>query len=137
MNRKIIRNAKGCAIIVVLMGAFVALVFFIMSHVLRANQPYKEVLARAQNDPRVVESLGAPIELGWSVSGRIRTWAGRKTYANLDIPLRGSKQNGSVHLVATSEDNQPWSYTQMLMTPDRGEPIDLLVAPPRTETPGE
>ena len=128
MSKKVvIRNVKGCAIIVVLMGAFVALVFFIMGHVLRANQPYKEVLARAQNDPRVVEALGAPIELGWTVSGRIRTWAGRRSYAHLDIPLRGSKQNGSVYVSATSEDNQPWKYHAMLVTPERGEPIDLLV----------
>ena len=110
------------------MGAFVAIVIFVVSHAMRANQPYKDVIARAQNDPRVIEALGAPVEPGWRVSGRIRT-SRRRSHASLGIPLRGSRQSGSVFVVGTCEAGQQWSYHRMVVTPDRGEPIDLLEAP--------
>ncbi len=123
----LIRTVIGCTIIVVLMGAFVAAVIFIVGSAMHRAQPYKDVIARAQNDPRVIEALGAPVRPGWTVSGRIRTsrLSGRSE-ASLRIPLRGSKQNGSVSFAATQEGSKPWTYHQMLMTPDRGEPIDLL-----------
>lgn len=132
----VVRTAAGCTIIVIAMGAFVAVVVFVLSHAMRATQPYKDIIARAQKDPRVVEALGAPVNPGWFVSGRIRSSRSR-SYARLEIPLRGSKQNGSVFVAATQEGSQPWTYHRLLMTPDRGEPIDLLAAPPRTKSRAE
>ena len=114
----------GCGVLLVGVVAFVGFIVFIVGSAMRGNQPYKDGLARAQADPRVIEALGAPIEPGWFVSGKINT-AGRSGQADIDIPLKGSKQNGSVHVVAMKEGGR-WTYSRMIMTPDTGEPISLL-----------
>ena len=118
----------GCSVLFVVVVAFVAFIFFIVGSAMRGNQPYKDGLARAQKDPRVIEALGAPIEPGWFVSGQIHG-AGRSGSADIDIPLKGSKQEGSVHVIGMKEGGR-WTYTRMIVTPDNGEPIDLLAAPP-------
>ena len=46
---------------------------------------------------------------------------GRSGQANIDIPLKGSKQDGSVHVVGWREGGR-WTYHRMIMTPDVGEP---------------
>src|SRR5687767_3382388 len=113
--------AIGCGVLFFGAIAFVAFVFFAS---MRSAAPYQDGIARAKADPRVIQALGAPVEPGWFVSGNINT-SGRSGEANLDIPLKGSKQNGSLHIVGTKEGGR-WTYTRMLMTPDKGEPIDLL-----------
>ncbi len=114
----------GCAVAAAGAIAFVAFIVFVVFASMRSSTPYKDALARAQSDPRVLEALGKPIEPGWFVSGNINT-QNQSGNCDLDLPLRGSKQKGSVHVVGTKEGGR-WSYSRMVMTPDRGEPIDLL-----------
>ena len=125
----------GCTVGIIVIGGFIAGILFIVFTAMRSNEPYKDGLAAAQKDKRVIEALGAPVEPGWFVSGQIKT-TGRSGHANIDIPLKGSKQDGSLHVVGSKEGGR-WSYHRMIMTPDRGEPIDLLAAPPGTASPDE
>ena len=117
----------GCGVLVVGIVAFVAFIVFVVFASMRSAAPYQDGLARARTDPRVVEALGSPVEPGWFVSGKINT-SGRSGSCDIDIPLKGSKQNGSVHVVGTKEGGR-WTYHRMIMTPDQGEPIDLLPGP--------
>jgi hypothetical protein len=114
----------GCGVLFVGAVAFVAFIVFVVFASMRSSTPYKDGLARAQADVRVIEVLGAPVEPGMFVSGNIHT-SGPSGTVDIDIPLKGSKQNGSLHVVGTKEGGR-WTYTRMIMTPDRGEPIDLL-----------
>ena len=114
----------GCGVLIVGIVAFIAFLVFVVGTAMRANTPYKDGLARAQADPRVIEALGAPVEPGWFVSGNIST-SGPSGTCDINIPLKGSKQKGSVHVVGMKEGGR-WSYQRMIMTPDRGDPIDLL-----------
>lgn len=118
----------GCGVLVVGMAAFVAFIVFVVFASMRSATPYKDGLARAQADPRVIEALGAPIEPGWFLSGSIST-SGRSGKCDIDIPLKGSKQNGSLHVVGSREGGR-WTYSRMLLTPDKGDPIDVLEPPP-------
>lgn len=137
MSTKVVRALIGCTTVIVVMGAFVGAVIFVAGISMRASQPYKDVIARAQKDPRVLEALGAPVEPGWVVSGRIRSSSRRRSEASVEIPLKGSRQNGSVYVSATQEGGEPWTYHRMVMTPDRGEPIDLLAGSPDTAPRGD
>lgn len=123
----------GCGVIVVGGVAFVAFLIFVVFASMRSAAPYKDGVARATADTRVIEALGAPVEPGWLMSGKINA-EGRSGSCDIDIPLKGSKQNGSLHVVGTKEGGR-WTYTRMIMTPDRGDPIDLLGEPPDIATP--
>jgi hypothetical protein len=118
----------GCGAFAVAIVAFVAFIVFIVFASMRSATPYKDGLARAQADPRVLAVLGKPVEPRWFMSGKIHT-TGASGFCNIDIPLKGSKQNGSVHVVGSKEGGR-WSYDRMIMTPERGDPIDLLEPPP-------
>jgi hypothetical protein len=65
---------------------------------MRSNQR-KDGMAHATKDPRVIEALGALVEPGWFVSHDLDH--GRSGKCEIDIPLKGSKQKGSVHVVGT------------------------------------
>ncbi|HEV7240489.1 MAG TPA: cytochrome c oxidase assembly factor 1 family protein [Thermoanaerobaculia bacterium] len=120
--------AIGCGVLFAGMVAFFAFVFFVVFASMRSAAPYKDSVAYAKADPRVIQALGAPVEPGWFISGSINT-SGRSGSADIDIPLKGSKQKGSLHVVGTKEGGR-WTYSRMIMTPDKGEPIDLLAGGP-------
>jgi ABC-type dipeptide/oligopeptide/nickel transport system permease subunit len=114
----------GCGVLFVGGIAFFAFIFFVVFASMRSSAPYQDSVAYAKVHPRVILALGAPVEPGWFVSGKINS-SGQSGSVDIDIPLKGSKQNGSLHVVGTKEGGR-WTYTRMIMTPDQGEPISLL-----------
>lgn len=102
-------------IVVVILGVFT---------VVKKSQPFVEAVQRAHDDPRVVEALGDPVKPSWLVTGSVKT-DNNAGSADLNVGLEGSKQKGNLAIVATKTDGR-WTYTKMLVTPDKGDPIDLL-----------
>jgi hypothetical protein len=117
----------GCGVALMGIAGFIAFMVFAIFTSMRSSAPYRDAVQRAQNDPRVIEALGRPIEPGWFISGSINT-SGQSGDANLDVPVSGPKQSGSIHVVGTKEGGR-WTYTRMLFTPASGPTIDLLAAP--------
>ena len=118
----------GCGVLVVGVVAFVAFIVFVVAGSMRSSAPFKDGLMHARSDARVTEALGSPVEPGLFVSGNIST-ENRSGKCDLDIPLKGPKQSGSLHVVGTKEGGR-WTYTRMVFTPDKGEPVDLIATPP-------
>jgi hypothetical protein len=124
----------GCGAIIIGGIAFIAFIVFVVFAAMRSSDPYKDGLERARGDARVQESLGAPIEPGWFISGNIKT-QNNSGDCDVSIPLKGTKQRGSLRVVGT-KDGGRWTYTKMLVTPASGPPIDLLEGSPNTGFPG-
>lgn len=122
----------GCGVLIAAGIAFVAFIVFVVFASMRSSDPYKEALQRARNDPRVIATLGTPIEPGMFVSGSINT-QNRSGNADISVPVHGPKAKGTIHVVGTKSEGR-WSYTTMTFTPERGDPVDLLeptsTAPP-------
>jgi Cytochrome oxidase complex assembly protein 1 len=116
----------GCGALTVGILGFIAFIVFVVFAAIRSAEPYRDGVARAKADPRVIEVLGAPVEAGWYVSGSIRT-QNRDGNCDISVPLNGSKQSGSLRVVGTKEDGR-WTYTRMTVTPEAGPPVDLLPA---------
>jgi len=114
----------GCAVLLAGAVAFVAFIVFVVAGAMRAGEPYKLALQRAQSDPRVIAALGTPIEPGWFVSGSINT-QNQSGAVDINIPISGPKQSASIHVVGTKEGGR-WSYSRMIVTPKTGPVIDLL-----------
>jgi len=68
----------------------------------------QQALSAARNDPRVVDALGAPIEIGWLVLGSIST-QGISGDASLQIPIAGPKNNSMLYASARKQNGQ-WVY---------------------------
>lgn len=101
----------GCGTVIIAGVSFVAIVVFIVFTAMRSSEPYRDALARAQRDPRVIAALGSRIEPSYFFSGSIKT-ENRDGSANIDIPLHGPKGKGTLHVVATKS-NGHWTYDTM------------------------
>jgi len=115
----------GCVTALVLFAAFFfSIVFFVFS-VIRHTDVFKEALDKAKANPQVQAELGEPIREGWWVQGRVNT-VGPSGQADISIPLKGSRKNGTVYAVASKTAGK-WTYERLEVAVDgREERIDLL-----------
>ena len=90
----------GCGVAFVGLIAFIAFIVVVVFGAMRSSEPYKEAVRRAQSDPRVIAALGSSTEATFFVSGNIQT-ENHEGRAKLDIPMRGPKGSGTLHVEAT------------------------------------
>lgn len=113
----------GCLGLIVLGLVLAGGLVFGVTRLLTSSPPYKDAVALAQADPRVVSALGEPIEAGLFVKGSINT-SGSSGDADLEIPLEGSKGSGVLYVTASREAGE-WSLELALVEID-DQRIDLL-----------
>jgi hypothetical protein len=115
----------GCVVMLVLFAAFVfSIVFFVFS-VIRHTDVFKDALDKAKANPQVQAELGEPIREGWWLSGQVNT-AGPSGNADISIPLKGSRKNGTLYAVAHKSAGE-WTYERLEVAVDgRRERINLL-----------
>ncbi|MBX3712228.1 MAG: hypothetical protein KF800_09735 [Lysobacter sp.] len=83
-----------------------------------------EAKRRAQQDPRVIEALGQPVEPGWFIQGNQQT-SGPNGRASLQIPLEGPKAEGDLYIEAVKRVGR-WQYRTLTVVVDgRSTDIDL------------
>lgn len=116
--------ALGCGVLFFGFLAFLGFIFTVVVGSMRSSEPYRESMERARRDDRVIAALGTPIEPGIFISGSINT-QNNNGDADLSIPIHGPKGKARIHVVGTKESGR-WSYSRMTVTPEQGEPIDLL-----------
>ncbi len=115
----------GCVTALVLFAAFFfSIVFFVFS-VIRHTDVFKDSLDKARANPQVQAELGEPIREGWWVQGRVNT-VGPSGNADISIPLKGSRKNGTLFAVASKTAGK-WTYERLEVAVDgREKRIDLL-----------
>lgn len=118
----------GCIAIAVaaaLFGGIGAAVFFGLPAIMKSNDAYREAIARASQDARVLEALGEPVEDGWMPSGNINV-NGATGQANLKVSISGPKASGSLYLEA-AKSTDVWRFDVLKVRVDgTGQEIDLL-----------
>ena len=115
----------GCGVLIFLGVAFVAALVFIVFAAIKKSTVYEQALERVRNDPRVVATLGQPIEPGFWVRGSVGTHNGKGT-ADFYFPVSGSKEKATVHVVAATEQGETWAFTTLDVAPAHGPPINVL-----------
>jgi hypothetical protein len=95
---------------------------------MRSSDVFQTAVGRAATHPAVVERLGALVEPGWLISGRIHIENDRGD-ANLSIPLEGSQHDATLE-VSAERRSRRWHYTNMrVVGEDASETdIDLLLS---------
>lgn len=115
----------GCLGVVVLLGAFVGGIFFLVENSFRHSEAYAQAMARAQANPQVLDRIGQPLKAAWLVSGSIQVH-GSSGEANLSIPISGPKGKGTI-FVAARRSAGAWQFdTLQVEIQGRTDRIDLL-----------
>jgi hypothetical protein len=120
------RSWAGCFSILALVAVVMASIALFVFTMIRHTDVYREAVARAEANPQVRAELGESIHEGWWVSGNVRT-TGPSGRANIAIPLKGSRKDGTLHAVAHKSDGR-WAYDTLEVTVE-GQPgrISLVV----------
>jgi len=81
-----------------------------------------EAVERISADPRVLEVLGMPLQLGWAVTGELEDLPERGT-ARMEFSLRGPKGGAAVKLRAEKSPAGAWRYLLLEVKPRQGAEI--------------
>ena len=114
----------GCGVLIALGIAGIAALVLVVFGAIKSSDAYRGAKSAAEKDPRVIEALGSPIESGIWVSGTGNVVSNGGN-ANFKFPIHGPKGEAIVHAVAT-RDTSGWHYSELIVTPKNGPPIDLL-----------
>jgi len=105
---------------------------FAVFGVIKSSDAYKNAVARAKKDPRVIEALGTPIKETWYVVGNTEV-SGGSGKSDLSIPIRGPKGKAVIYAVATKFAGE-WQYTKLVVKiKGTGETIDLTETRERSD----
>lgn len=112
------------AILGVLFLAAIGLFVYGMFSMMGSSDVAMEAKRRAQQDARVVEALGQPIEPGWFIQGNQQI-NGPNGAASLQIPLEGPKADADLYIEAVKRVGR-WRYrTLTVVVEGQSTDIDL------------
>jgi hypothetical protein len=115
----------GIVCAVLLVASFVGFLLYAVESSIQHGWCYKQALARARANPKVIEKFGQPIEPGWLVSGSFNS-SGSSGDANIAIPIHGPKAKGTIYVVAKKSAGE-WNFeTLKVEVEGESKRIDLL-----------
>lgn len=115
----------GCLTILALAATFIGVIVVIAFSAIKSTDVYRQALARAQNDSRVVEALGTPVESGMFPSGSTNV-SGGSGNADISIPVSGPKGSAMVYAVAEKFAGR-WIFSKLVVrVANNDHEIDLL-----------
>lgn len=104
---------------------FVAGLLAVIFGSMRSSDAYQHATSVALHDQRVAAALGPPVTTKWYFSGSIHV-SGSSGDADLEIPMAGSRKEGTLYVVAKKSAGR-WSYQTLELQVDGQEDrINLL-----------
>ncbi len=103
----------GCLSSLLVVAAFVAVLFTFVFGLMKSSDAYKQALAMASANPEVAEALGSPIKEGFFTSGNINV-SGPSGNADLAIPISGPKGKATIYLEAHKSAGE-WSFSKLVV----------------------
>ena len=117
----------GCFGLIALGVAAVVLLLSFVIGALKSSDVYKEAFEKASMNRTVIAELGEPIKSGWLVSGAISV-SGPTGNADLEIPISGPKNSGSIYAVAQKSAGQ-WTFSRLeVAVKGRSSRINLMTS---------
>ena len=114
----------GCLSLLILLGLFIAGVFFGVTSMMKESDVYKEVMTEVQHNKLIIEKLGSPIEESGMTSGNI-SLSNDIGNCDLQIPIKGSKGEGTIFVTAQKRGTWKYSVKSVYIVATKEE-IDLL-----------
>lgn len=115
----------GCLTIIIAFFVFVGSLIFGVNEFISESMPYKNALAKVNEDEYVIDILGSPIESDGIVNGNM-SYKNSTGMADISIPIKGPKGKAKLYAVGT-KNNDLWTYTEIyVIIEETGEQIDIL-----------
>ena len=114
----------GCLSLLILLGLFIAGVFFGVTSMMKESDVYKEVMTEVQHNKLIIEKLGSPIEESGMTYGNI-SLSNDIGNCDLQIPIKGSKGEGTIFVTAQKRGTWKYSVKSVYIVATKEE-IDLL-----------
>ncbi|MCF6133288.1 cytochrome c oxidase assembly factor Coa1 family protein [Flavobacterium wongokense] len=115
----------GCLSLIIVVVLFGIALFKGITSVMKDSDVYQHSISVAKKNKTVNEKIGTPLEDNGMISGSINT-SGYSGSAQLDIPIKGKKGEGIIHVEAEKK-NDIWIYhTLDFYTKGSVTPISLL-----------
>ena len=116
-SRASFSGALGCissiAIFLLVIGCIVGLAAVIMGS-MRSSEVVQQAMRQLESNSQAVRALGEPIKLGWVITGSMST-SGESGDASLSLPVSGSRDRGTVTLIAYKSGGE-WRFNQLVLT---------------------
>jgi Cytochrome oxidase complex assembly protein 1 len=119
-------NAKiwiGCLVAIILPTLFGIGGGCLVEYSFHHHPTTQQALARAQDDPRIAQAIGQPMQVGWVIKGNIHVKDGHG-YADLRIPISGPNGKGTIVFHA-KEISRNWEFSILRVDLDGSTTIDL------------
>lgn len=114
----------GCLGLVGLLVIGGAAIAYFAFGTLKKSDLYQTALKRAENAPEVQAALGTPLDTGWMLQGSMKVENNNGT-ADLTIPLKGPKGEGSLRVKGSQTAGGPWVYSELQAILPDGKVVDL------------
>jgi hypothetical protein len=115
----------GClGLVSIIVGVAIAILFFVYGTV-KSSDPYKNALAAANADTRVVQMIGSPITDRLFATGSFNT-SGPTGRADFALPVKGPKGKATIFAVAVKSLGAWHFETLVVEITDTHKRIDLL-----------
>ena len=93
----------------------------------RKTEPYQAAMRALEESPAARVALGEEIKAGWFANGSFDDLGSDTGWANLDIPVSGTRASGTLHLQANKHGGA-WQYNRVALQVD-GQPEEILILP--------
>ncbi len=106
-------------------AVFAVAIALLVFTLLKRSEPAQFALQRASVNPAAVARTGAPLEVGWVVTGSLKNFGSDGGTVRLSLPVRGPKGRGTIAVRGVRVDGR-WAYSELRLVPDDGgPPVDL------------
>ena len=123
-NWKWVVPVGGCLTLIILFIVFIGSVIYGVSSAIESSEPYEYAIEQINQDEKMIELLGSPIEkVGMGQSNL--SWTNGKKSAEMRIPIAGPKGEAVLYVKATGE-GDAWNYEEIRVEMNEGEDLDLL-----------
>ena len=100
----------------------IAGLFFGITSIMKRSETYQYPMKLVNDNARITELLGSPVESGFMIQGNINI-SGGSGNSNISIPIKGPKGKGVIYVNAVKKAGV-WEY-KVLSVCIKGERIDL------------
>lgn len=125
VGKGILFGCGGCLLVIIALMLFVSAIFAVVIYAMRSSDVVQMTLAAAQASPEMKAELGEPMEIGWFITGSVKSNGGNGQ-ADVSLPIAGPSGSATVHVIGSKKTGGVWEFTEMTAVIDgKGKTVDL------------
>lgn len=125
VGKGILFGCSGCLLVIFALMLFAGAIVGVVMYAIRSSDVAQLTLVTAQASPEMKAELGEPMEIGWFITGSVKSNGGNGQ-ADVHLPIAGPNGSASVHAIASKKTGGVWEFTEMTaLIEGKGKTLDL------------